>query len=155
MADSLAEELSHCRLLSTDSQRVQLSLFRSYKRSRSNLCSSHTHRVLYVDTHSLILLHPAVQLVQLLVCALTVFAQLCVVPLQGEKWRTDSRYGYILSINPERHSLPNLRLTCRYLSKQSSVWLRVFMKYSVSSVNLWSPFVTQSAQRGEQKKPIR
>lgn len=53
---------------------------------------------------------------------------------------------------PERHSSsPNLRRTCRYLSKQSSVWLRVFMKYSVSLVSLWSPLVTQSAQRGEQK----
>lgn len=39
------------------------------------------HRILYVNAHSGVLLHAAVQLIQFFVSVLTVFAQLCIVPL--------------------------------------------------------------------------
>lgn len=43
--------------------------------------ASHIHRILYVNTHSMIVLHSAVKLIEASVDAFTVFAQLCVVPL--------------------------------------------------------------------------
>lgn len=43
--------------------------------------AGHIHRIFYVNTQSLILLHSTVQLIQASVCGLTVFAQLCMVPL--------------------------------------------------------------------------
>lgn len=43
--------------------------------------AGHVHRIFYVNAHSLILLHSAVQLIQVFVGALAVLAQLCMVRL--------------------------------------------------------------------------
>lgn len=42
--------------------------------------AGHVHRILDVDTHALVLVHPGVQIIQLAVCVLAACAQLCVVP---------------------------------------------------------------------------
>lgn len=148
----MAEELSHSLLLSTDSSRgCSFSLAILQEELHESLLPTYAPNPLCRCTKSDSSPSCRTARSALGMCSYSFCTALCGSPVReemekGQQIRLHSQHKL-----DRRLSSPNLRRTCRYLSKQSSVWLRVFMKYSMSSVSLCSPLVTQSAQRGEAK----